>query len=57
MVRFICPGYSRACFQIQNEWMVDRSARVIAVYNGEKGGTRNIIEYAKKQSVKIILVT
>lgn len=57
LVRFICPGYSRACFQIRNEWMVDHSARVIAVYNGEKGGTRNTIEYAKKQSVKIILVT
>lgn len=56
LVRFICPGYSRACFQIRNEWMVDHSARVIAVYNGEKGGTRNTIEYAKKHGVYTILL-
>lgn len=56
LVRFICPGYSRACFQIRNEWMVDHSARVIAVYNGEKGGTRNTIEYAKKHNVDIIMI-
>ena len=24
LVRFVCPGYSRACFQRRNEWMVDR---------------------------------
>ena len=56
LVRFICPGYSRACFQIRNEWMVDHSARVIAVYNGEKGGTRNTIEYAKKHNVDIVMI-
>lgn len=51
LVRFVCKGYSKACFQIRNEWMVDRSARVIAVYNGDPGGTRNTIEYAEKNSV------
>lgn len=56
LVRFICPGYSRTCFQIRNEWMVDHSARVIAVYNGEKGGTRNTIKYAKKHNVDIIMI-
>jgi len=55
LVRFICPGYSRSCFQIRNEWMVNHSARVIAVYNGEKGGTRNTLEYAKKMSVECIV--
>ena len=48
---FVCKGYSRSCFQIRNEWMVDRSARVIAVYNGEPGGTKNTIEYAKRQGI------
>ena len=55
LVRFICPGYSRACFQIRNEWMVDHSARVIAVFNGEKGGTKNTIDYAKRQKVGVHL--
>lgn len=52
LVRFVCKGYSKACFQIRNEWMVDRSARVIAVYNGEPGGTRNTIEYANRNKVE-----
>ncbi len=48
---FICPGYSRACFQIRNEWMVDHSALVIAVFNGQPSGTKNTIDYAKRKSV------
>lgn len=54
LVRFICPGYSRSCFQIRNEWMVDHSARVIAVFNGEKGGTKNTIDYAEQKKIKVI---
>ncbi len=56
LVRFICPGYSRACFQIRNEWMVDHAARVIAVYNGEPGGTKNTIDYAAKGCVPVSCV-
>ena len=53
LVKFICSHYSRQCFQIRNVWMVDHSARVIAVYNGESGGTRNTIKYATSKSVEI----
>lgn len=56
LVRFVCKGYSKACFQIRNEWMVDRSARVIAVYNGEPGGTRNTIEYADRNKVECYIL-
>ena len=56
LVRFVCKGYSKACFQIRNEWMVDRSARVIAVYNGEPGGTRNTIEYALKLGITTVKI-
>ncbi len=34
--------------------MVDRSARVIAAYNGESGGTKNTIDYAKRRGIEII---
>ena len=54
IVKFVCSGYSRGCFQIRNEWMVDRSARVIAVYNGEAGGTRNTITYANKAGICVV---
>ena len=55
-VKFICKHYSRSCFQIRNCYMVDRSDRVIAVYSGEKGGTKNTVQYAKRKDVEVINV-
>lgn len=57
LVRFVCKGYSRACFQLRNEWMVNRSARVIAVYNGEPGGTQNTIKYADTLNIETVIIT
>ncbi len=51
LVKYVCNDYSRACFQIRNEWMVDRSARVIAVYDGQPGGTKNTIDYAISKGI------
>lgn len=53
IVKFVSPGYNRACFQIRNKWMVDHSSRVVAIYNGEPGGTKNTIDYSQKQGVSI----
>lgn len=53
-VKYVCPRYSRSCFQIRNEWMVNRAARVIAVFNGEKSGTKNTIDYADKIAVPVV---
>jgi len=55
-VKFICARYSRACFQQRNEWMVDHCSRVIAVFSGEPGGTRNTIAYADKRGVPVIVI-
>ena len=48
--------YYTGCYQVRNEWMVDRSALVIAVYNGSKSGTKNTIDYANRKKVKILNV-
>ena len=55
-VKYVCEGYNRACFQIRNEWMVNHSARVIAVFNGEKSGTKNTIDYAMKVCVPVVRI-
>ena len=55
-VKYVCSGYSRACFQIRNEWMVNHSTRVIAVFNGEKSGTKNTIDYAMKVGVPVVRI-
>ena len=55
-VKYVCNGYGPACFQIRNEWMVNHSARVIAVFNGEKGGTKNTMDYATKIGVPVVRI-
>lgn len=54
---FICPGYRQDCFRQRNKWMVDHSARVIAVYSGAPGGTRNTVQYALAQGIPVVNVT
>ena len=56
LVKYICPGYNAGAYQRRNEWMVDHSSRVIAVFNGEPSGTRNTMEYAKVLNKTIILL-
>ena len=54
IVKTISNTYYKSCYQKRNIWMVDRSSRVIAAYNGEKGGTRNTIFYAEKCDIEVI---
>jgi hypothetical protein len=34
--------------------MVDSSCRVIAAYNGTKGGTKNTIDYALSKGLEVV---
>ena len=53
LVKEINDHYFTGCYQVRNEWMVDRSNLVIAVFNGQKSGTKNTVDYAKKQGLII----
>lgn len=53
LVRFICPSYNAGAYQRRNEWMVDHSAHLIAVFNGEPSGTKNTIDYATNCGISI----
>ncbi len=53
-VHTVSPNYFPSCYQKRNKWMVDRSSRVIALYNGEPGGTKNTIDYAEENGVEVI---
>lgn len=52
-VSYISPRYTPYCFQARNIWMVDKSSRIIAVFNGSSGGTMNTIKYAVRNDVAI----
>lgn len=45
--------YDRGCMMRRNRYMVDRSSRIIAVYDGvPKGGTAQTLAYAMRQGLK-----
>lgn len=49
----VSKSFSASCYQRRNEWMVDRSSLVIAVYNGLPSGTGNTVGYAKRCGVRV----
>lgn len=56
LARTICPSFSYASYQTRNEWMCRHSGLVIAVFNGERGGTKNTLDYAQKIGVPTIII-
>ena len=49
--------YSKRDLMLRNIYMVDSSELVIAVYiNGETGGTKNTIDYAKYRKKEVIII-
>lgn len=56
LTRIINKGYYPGVYQVRNEWMVNHSARVIAVFNGQPSGTKNTIDYAHRQGVPVIQI-
>lgn len=45
----VCDGgYEPYKMQVRNKWMVDNCDKLIAVYDGTKGGTANCFNYAIK---------
>lgn len=49
-------NYTSDCMQKRNEYMVDNSDYVIAVWNGKPSGTGNTVKYAEKKNKIVILV-
>lgn len=52
----ICPHYTPYCMHARNRWMVEHSARVIAVFDGSPGGTANTIQLAQKKRREIVRI-
>lgn len=56
LIRKISTSFSMASYQKRNVWMVDHSSLVIAVFNGEAGGTKKTIDYAMEQGIEVNLI-
>ena len=49
--------YDRGCMMRRNRYMVDRSARIIALYDGvPKGGTASTLAYALRQGLRTDII-
>lgn len=48
--------YDKGCMQRRNRYMVDRSNRLIAAYDGMMGGTMYTIHYAMQHGVDVVMV-
>lgn len=49
--------YTPACMQRRNQYMVDHSSLVIALYGGMPGGTRSTLLYAMRQGVETMILS
>lgn len=47
--------YTKGCMQKRNRYLVDSSAHMIAVYNGQKGGTQFTVDYAVQKGLDIVI--
>ena len=55
VVKIHSDSYSKDCYMRRNRYMVDRSQRVIAVYDGRStGGTAATVRYARGKDVRVV---
>lgn len=48
--------YSSGCMMRRNRYMVDHAAMLIAVHDGQSGGTRRTIEYALRRRLDVVIL-
>jgi uncharacterized phage-like protein YoqJ len=46
--------YTSSCMQKRNEYMVDNTDIVLAIWDGTAGGTKNCVDYAKRKGKYIL---
>lgn len=46
----------KKCMLERNRYMIDNSSLVIALFDGKQGGTKQTIDYAKSQGLKIQII-
>lgn len=55
-VTLVSKNYSAGCMMKRNRYMVNKSSLIIGVWNGNKGGTYNTLNYAKKKGIVCKLI-
>lgn len=55
LVKQLYPHYNPSGINSRINWMVERSSRLIAIYNESKGYTGSFVDYAKAQGLEVVL--
>ena len=55
-VTCVSPEYTSDCMRLRNEYMVDHSRVLLAVYGGTFGGTMQTVNYARRSGLEVIIV-
>lgn len=55
-VEYISHDYYNGCLQKRNRYMVDHATHLLAVYDGQPGGTASTIRYARKKGLEITII-
>lgn len=54
-VVYVCQeGYAAWKMQRRNEWMVEHSDLVLALWDGSSGGTANCVRYAESRGMQVV---
>lgn len=56
-VRYVSEKYTKFCMQKRNKYMIDNSSLVIALFDGQPGGTTSTLVMAKKSGLNILLIS
>ena len=53
---YVSEIYSRDCMRLRNEYMVNRSDKLIAVVSDYRSGTGQTIRYAEKRRIEVRII-
>lgn len=52
----VSERYRRGCFFARNRYMIDKADLVVCAFNGQSGGTADIVKYALKHDKVVIQI-
>ena len=52
----VSVAYTQYCMHLRNQYMVNNCSLLVAVSNGNDGGTQNTIKYAKTKKIETIIL-
>ena len=55
-VEYVSHDFFPGCYQKRNRWLVDNAGHLIAVYDGQPGGTQYTVNYAQRKGLEITII-